>query len=311
MRKRLARLDGNLPQVQRTQRLHRRLDVVLFAHRHTAAGQNHIVRLRCAAQSRHRGVQLVGHDAQVRHRAAHAAQQAGQKEAVGVVNRARRHVRRRALTGHHQLVAGGKQGHARSPGHLQLRHSHAGCHPQARRAQTLASAQHTLACGNILALAPNPLADRRPGVHHNGALPLGAAFGAVFLHQHRVCTHRNRRAGKDARHGSRHQRRATGARRNALGHRQHRTGCAIGGPQRVAVHGTVVLRRHPQGRHHVLRQHAAIGVKGRNCLQSRRVVRQGAEQLAQRVVQGNQGLARRRCVHTAARIKRRPGRSGL
>jgi hypothetical protein len=53
--------------------------VVFLAHRHAAAGQDQVVRRRRAAQGIDRGVQAVGHDAQVGHLAAQALQQRTQK----------------------------------------------------------------------------------------------------------------------------------------------------------------------------------------------------------------------------------------
>ena len=60
------------------------------------------------------------------------------------------------------------------------------------------------------------------------------------------------------------------ASRNALRHRQRTTGfdCSlhVGQAHGVAIHGRVVVARHIEGRHHVLRQHTAIGIKRRDRL---------------------------------------------
>ena len=63
VRKRFARLHADAPQIQATQLLHGRFDVVFFTHAHAAAGQDQVVVLRGGLQCFNRRSAVVGHDA--------------------------------------------------------------------------------------------------------------------------------------------------------------------------------------------------------------------------------------------------------
>ena len=66
-RDRLARSDRDLPHLQRTQRLDRWLDVILFTDRDTARGEHQIGLLRGLTQRRLGCGQGIFHDAQFDH----------------------------------------------------------------------------------------------------------------------------------------------------------------------------------------------------------------------------------------------------
>ena len=265
--------------------------MVLFAYGNAAAGQHQVVALCSDLQGCQGGLQPVGHDAQVGHHTAHAAQQGRKKKTVGVVNSAGRHVGRRYGAGHDQLIARGKQGYTRLAGHLQLRQAHAGGQAQGGWTQALPTRQDGGIARDVFAPAANPLAGGGGCVNRNG-LPTVAAGGGqhtVFLHHHRVGTRWNRRAGEDA--GSRAHlqwcTRHPGG--DALRHRQCAAALHIGAAQGVAVHRAIVLRRHLQVRDHVLGQHAPIGVQGGEQFLALGGSGHGGQQLGQRRVQGKQG----------------------
>ena len=292
--------------------LHRRFDVVLFANRYAAAGHDDIVGAGRCGQRINRRSALIGHDAQVRHIATQTPQQGHQEKPVGVVNRARRHVCGRASARHHQLVTSRKQSHARTPYHLQAVHSHPGRLTQLRRPQTGSSGQHHSTTRYVFTRAANPLASSRQGVdaHLRYRAILGLQDRAILLHQHRVGTRGQRRAREDARQRPSRQRLRGHASGNALALGQHRSRLRhIGAAQGIAVHGTVVLRWHVQGRHHILREHAAIGIQCRNALY--RVERYDrSQQLRQRLVKGFERRARGHGLEVEFR-HRRCGQSAL
>ena len=101
--------------------------MVFFTHRHAAAGENQIMCLCSIAQSGFRRIQVVRHDAQIRHLTTQALQHRTQKESVRVVNTAGWHVLGRDITRHHQLIAGGKQRHFGATNHRQCGQTNAGC----------------------------------------------------------------------------------------------------------------------------------------------------------------------------------------
>ena len=270
VRKRLAGFDGNLPQVQLPQGLHGGLDMVFLAHRDATAGEHQVMAGSSLLQGLHRGVKLIGHDAQVGHLATQAAQHGTQEKAVGVVNGARRHLLGWHGAGQHQLVARGEQRHTRLAHHLQLGHAHAGGQAQRGGPQAGTRSQHHVATGHVLTRAADVLARQRRAVdlHTGRDRRIGRVHHRAFLlHHHRICPGGHRCAGEDAGNGAREQGRAHAAGRNALRHRQSAL-CSqhIVHTQGVAVHGAVVARWHLQARHNGLRQHAAIGITGRHGL---------------------------------------------
>ena len=291
--------------------LHRWLDVVFLADRHAAAGHDDIVGARRFGKRLNSRSALVGHDAQVRHITSQTPQQGHQEQPVGVVNRARRHVCGRAGAWHHQLVTSRKQSHARTPHHLQAVHAHTSRLPQLRRPQAGSSGQHHSTARHVFTRAANPLAGLRQGVDADlrGRAIGGVDKGAILLHQHRVGTGGQRRAGEDARQRAGRQRLRGHARGNALALGQHRARMRhIGAAQGVTIHGTVVLRRHMQGGHHVLREHAAIGIQGSHALYGvkrydrSQQLRQGLVQWFERRARGHESEAnfrRRRCGQSA------------
>jgi hypothetical protein len=137
--------------------LHSRFDVVFFAHRHAAAGQDQIVVVGSGFESRHSGLAAVRHNAQITDFAAHAVQQSPQEKAVGVVN-----------------GPGGMSCGATSPGITssspvenkatfgrlspqQVGQTQAGGQTQFGRPQFLATLQSRLALADVFAAAANPL----------------------------------------------------------------------------------------------------------------------------------------------------------
>jgi hypothetical protein len=204
--------------------------------------QDQVVAGRRAAHGVLRGVQPVGHDAQVDDLAAGGLQQAAQREAVGVVDG----TGLQRLAGHHQFVAGGKQRHARLARTVSVAAPTDAARPSACGVSRLPGSStvapcgtssprrriHWPGCGTVLTRTrPGP---RRPGL-------------ALLLHHHRGRRRRHLRAGEDARRRAARQRLADHAGRDALRHRQHGAGGRhVGGVQRIAVHRGVVLGRHVQ-----------------------------------------------------------------
>ena len=124
---------------------------------------------------------------------------------------------------------------------------------------------------DILASAANPLARFWHGIDaHVAQCGLAATLAnqavyhvTVFLHQHGIRPSGDRRTGEYSGGSLRVQGFAAGTGRNALAHLQQRPQMRhVGTTHCITVHGTVVNRRHVQGGHHVLRQHAAIGLEG-------------------------------------------------
>ena len=248
--------------------------------------------LRGTAQGRNGCITLIRHDAHISDFTAQAAQQRCQEEAVGVVDGTGWHVLRRFLARHHQLIAGRKQGHARTADHAEFGHAHAGGQPQCGGAQALATRQHYSTAGDVFTRTANPLSRSRHAVDGHARQALRAVCGgAVFLHDHGVGTGRNRGSGKDARSGAGEQLGSGRAGGNALGHGQRGTGSGhIGATHRVAVHRAVVLRWHMQVRHHIGRQHTAIGLQRGNLLSGLQG-RYRRQQLGQRIIQRQQRLS--------------------
>ena len=248
------------------------------------------MRLRGRLQRRQSGIAPVRHDAQIADLTAQPVQEPAQEKTVGVVNAAGFHLLGRHLTRHDQLVAGGKQGHARPARHLQA------VQPDARRqaerswCQARTARQHHRAPCHVLTSPPDPLGRCGQSAQPDGrqSATLGGQQFTVFLHHDSVSTSGNRSAGEDPSSAASGQRHATGAGSNPLAHRQHRARAGqIGAAQRIAVHRAVVLRRHLQSRHQVLRQHAAVGIEGRHRLR----ISQGAgltQQFGQGLIEGPQ-----------------------
>ena len=291
----LARLDGDLPQIKATQGLHSGLDVVFFAHRHTAAGQDQVMRLRSRLQRSQGGIAPVRHDAQIADLTAQPVQKRAQEKTVGVVNAAGFHLLGRHLTRHDQLIPGRKQGHARPARHLQAVQPDARRQAERSRCQARTARQHHSAPSHVLTSPPDPPARLGQGVQADGRqfVTLGGQQLTVFLHHNSVGASGNRGAGEDPSGATSGQRHATGAGSNPLAHRQHRARAGqIGAAQRIAVHRAVVLRRHLQSRHQVLCQHAAVGIKGRHRLH----ISQGtgvAQQFGKSLIEGPQRGQRR------------------
>lgn len=126
---------------------------------------------------------------------------------------------------HDQLIAGRKQGHARTADHAEFGHAHAGGQPQCGGAQALATRQHYSTAGDVFTRTANPLSRSRHAVDGHARQALRAVCGGtVFLHDHGVGTGRNRGSGKDARSGAGEQLGSGRAGGNALGHGQRGTG---------------------------------------------------------------------------------------
>ena len=131
--------------------------MVLFTHRHTAAGQNQIVVLGRIPQCSNRGFALVGYDAHVCHLTTQTLQHGTQEKAVRVVNRTGRHGLRRNITGHDQLITGREQSHARTRRHCQLTQANAGRQTQFGRRQACAFRKHFGSACDVFSRAANPL----------------------------------------------------------------------------------------------------------------------------------------------------------
>ena len=99
----------------------------------------------------------------------------------------------------------------------------------------------------------------------------GVALGhTVFLHDHGIGALRNGGTRENAGSFAGVQRLAMRARRNALRHFQNGPRCAhVGAANGIAIHGTVVLRRHLQGRQQILCQHTPIAFKGGHFVHAR------------------------------------------
>ena len=176
------------------------------------------MRLRCSGQSGYGGIKFVGHDAQVCDFTAQPFEQGAQKEPVGVVNSARRHVGRRHSSRHHQLVTGRKKRHPHRPADLQAVKTNAGGQAQSGRTQTLTARQHHSAAGHVFAAPAYPLTGRR---YHGHAHLLCVQRFDVFLHNYCISARRYRctRENTGGSHGLEQVARA--ARRNALRDLQH------------------------------------------------------------------------------------------
>ena len=142
------------------------------------------------------------------------------------------------------------------PRHLQPGQANAGGQPERRRGEPLAPGQHDRAAGDVLAAAADPLPRRGNTQDAHGLL---AGRLGVFLHHHRVGAGRDRRAGEDAGDAAGRQRLRGAAGGNALADRQgHAFVGDLAAAHGIAVHRAVVLRRHLQRGHEILRQHAAV-----------------------------------------------------
>ena len=261
---RLAGLHGDLPEIKLAELLDRGLDVVFLAHRDAAGGEDQVVPFGGRLQRGQRGGAVVRHDAQVAHRAAQAQQQRAQEEAVAVVDGTRLHLRRGHLTRHHQFVAGGEQRHPRACGHQQAVHANSGRQPKTGGRKPLSFSEYGGTAGDVLAGLAYPVAAPGHGVDTHAR---GAAFAfqrlGVFLHHHGVGTRRHGRAGEDPGGTAGGQRLGRVAGGDALRHRQLHAGPGdVDGAHGVAVHRGVVLRRHLQLGHQILREHAAVGIEG-------------------------------------------------
>ncbi len=118
--------------------------------------------------------------------------------------------------------------------------------------------------------------------------PIALGFGAL-LHDHSISAIRNFGAGKDT-HGSarlQYPRRLTGSHPGR--HPQRLPGHGVSGPNRVAIHGTVVRRRHIGGDQNVVRQNAPEGLGERQGFGAFDELRLG-QQMLQGVIQGGQLL---------------------
>ena len=166
--------------------------------------------------------------------------------------------------------------------------THAGRQAQRSRAQALAGLQHHRAARHVFALPAYPLAQCRLHRHLHPAVGMQ---GAVFLHDDGVGPCRHGRTREDAGQGAGGQGGPCAACGNALRHGQGPR-AQVGHAQGVAVHGAVVVAGHVQGAAQRLRQHAAVGLKGRNGLQRQHGLGT-RQQVAQGVVQGQQRGARR------------------
>ena len=293
---RLAGLHGDLPQVQRAELFDSWLDVIFLAHADTAAGEDQVVALGGRLQRGQRGGAVVGHDAEVADLAAQAQQQRAQKEAVAVVDGSGLHGLGRHVAGHHQFVAGGEQDHTRPGCHLQRGQADSGGQTNAGGRQALSFLKYHGTARDILTRRAYPLTSGGHGVDAHAAV---VQCLGVFLHHHGIGTRGHGRAGEDARRAARCQRLAGVAGGDALRHGQFDAGGDIGRAYRVAVHRRVVVGRHLQGRDHILRQHAAIGIEGVDGFRAAqwRGVRQ---QALQRFVERHQGGAARGVIHGTA-----------
>ena len=170
--------------------LDRGADMVLVADADAAGGQHQIVACAGCVQGVGDRRPVVGQDAEIGDGAAELLQQSGEREAVGVVDRARR----RGCTRLAQFVAGREQGDAQAGAHRQPAQADRGREAQILRAQALPGAQDDRAGFDILAgEAPvRALPDARRDTH-------GAVFrAAVFLHHHGIEAGWHGGAGEDA-----------------------------------------------------------------------------------------------------------------
>src|SRR5262249_14842923 len=126
------------------------------------------------------------------------------------------------------------------------------------RREALAGREYLGTFGDIARDAADPLARlRRPLDRHAIAVDAG-----VLLHHDRILARRDRRAGEDARGGAGLERAPYAARHDALHDAQRFL--RVGNTHRIAVHRTVVERRHVHGRTLRPRQHAAGRFEGRH-----------------------------------------------
>ena len=192
------------------------------------------------------------------------AQQAAQEEAVRVVDGARLHRLGRDVARHHQFVAGGEQRHARTraPPATRSRPMLA-ARPMRGRAQAFAGAPARRAAARHVFAAGGGSTGRRAGTRVDAHACLAATASVsscitIASAPGGTGAPVKMRAAVPGCSGC-----GAGAGRDALADRQqHALVGDLGAAHGVAVHRAVVLRRHLQRRHQVLRQHAAVGVEG-------------------------------------------------
>ena len=193
-----------------------------------------------------------GHDAKVVHFAAQRFEQATQHEAIRVVDAARW----QRLTRHHQLVTGKQSRNPQPAEHGKPRRANRSGERAVLRFQPHAGLQHRVPPGDIDACLANRLAARRPLAQGHFV----AYRFALFLHDDRVGSRRDRCTGKNARGSTRLQRTAHLTRRDALADAQRRGNARnIDGAHCVAVHLRVVEWRHVDRRYDFDRKHATRG----------------------------------------------------
>ena len=234
------------------------------------------------AQGLARGIEGIGHVAQVFNGTAELFQQRAQHGAVGVVDSAGR----QRLAGLDQFVAGGQQAYRQPPEHRQHGRADGRRHADRLGRKLRADRQHLGALAHVLAGAADVLAGPGHMVDHDRI----AGLLAPLLHYHGIGAGGHRRTGENARRGTRRQGVADAAGRNALGHRQPGAGGNdVGQAHRIAVHGAVVQRRYVDGRHHGLGEDAPGGLGQRQTIHALDAARRG-EQLVQRLVEGKHGI---------------------
>eukprot|EP01022_Parablepharisma_sp_SALTPOND_P029697 TRINITY_DN743_c1_g3_i1.p1 TRINITY_DN743_c1_g3~~TRINITY_DN743_c1_g3_i1.p1 ORF type:complete len:1024 (-),score=374.04 TRINITY_DN743_c1_g3_i1:652-3723(-) len=256
---RLARLHGDLPQVDAPFGFHGRLDVVFLAHRHAAAGDDEVMLARRLAQGLAGGGQIVGDDAVVADLAAQLLQQAAQQETVGIVDGARL----QGFARHGQFITGEEHRHPHAPQHVQAGLADGCRQSQLLRTQAGPDGQDGAALADILADIAHPFT----GLGEMAYRDVLAIDFAGFLHDHGVGAIGQHGAGEDARRRASVERLAHMAGRDTLGYTQARLpGGAIGSAHGIAVHLRIVHAGDVDRRLDRCGQHAATGVQGRDSL---------------------------------------------
>ena len=235
--KRLARLDGELPEADFAELLQQLFGEVRFPHR-DAAGGDEGVGLAIGLQKG--GAQLgriVWDDAKVEAVAAHAIQHGPHTVAVGVVDVAVGEGGADRL----ELVTGTEDGHYERPTYRHAGNTEGGQQRHLPGGEASTGSEHAGALADVFAAAANVLAGHRRG-QKGDPVAVGLRF---FLHHHRIRPGRHRSAGHDAHAVAGGPLALIGLTGKSLA--RHDEGGAAGEirqPHRVTIHGGVVERGH-------------------------------------------------------------------
>ena len=274
---RSPRLHGDFPEQNFAELVEELLDVIGLTDG-DAAGRDHHVGGRGGGNER--ALELLRHvldHAHVDHVAIEPRQHAVQRVAIAVVDLAGAKRRADGL----ELVAGGEEGDAQPAIHAHLAHAERRDRAELGRAHSLSCREHRLPRAQVLAGEAPILA--RLAHRARGDSDLVVGFGRALLHHDGIGAGRHDAAGENAHAFARRDRaRPRLARERLADPVEHGVGIRlqVGKAQRVAVHRRIVVARHRDRRHHVLRQHAAERAADMNTLDRGHRCEKAADQLA-------------------------------